>query len=174
MSNHEPVNQMAVDNFFGYVQQRRVLMAAGGTAAIAVGVVGAVLVGSGAGVGWLVGLAIVGAAIVLGSRAGAPLLREARMLVPGPSAKMELTTWPYRTIRSPVNNRVLVTIDIPGSVDRTPLAEFKPVWYTPGTANHPTRAAEVYGAIGKGRTVLAVAEDGSCYVGRIRRIRSTG
>lgn len=162
---------MAVESFFGYVQRRRVLMAAGGMAALVVGVIGAVVVGSGAGVVWLVGLAILGALIALGSRAGAPLLREARQLVLGPSAKMELTTWPYRTGRSPVNNRVLVTIDRPGSVDRTPLAEFKSIWSTPGTANRLTRSAEVYGDIERGRTVLAVVDDGSCYLGRIRQTR---
>ena len=84
---------------------------------------------------------------------------------------MELSTWPYRTVRSPYKNRVLVTVDVPGSEDRTPLAEFKPIWYTPGSVNAPTRPADVYGTISQGRTLFAVAEDGSCYLGRVRNTR---
>lgn len=165
------MNEAVVGNFFGYVRRRRVLMAAGGTAVLVIGVIGAVVVGSGAGVVWLAGLAVLGALFALGSRAGAPLLKDARKLVLGPSTQLELTTWPYRTARSAVNNRVLVTIDRPGSADRTPMAEFKSVWSTPGTADRPARAADVYGDIVKGRTVLAVVDDGSCYLGRIRQAR---
>ena len=139
------MRQTAVGAFFAYVERRRTLMAGGGGAAVVVGVVG--------------------------SRAGTALIKEAHTLALGPSVKMELSTWPIRTIRSPYNNRILVTVDVPGSKERTPLAECKPVWYTPGTANAPTRPGDLYGTISQGRTVLGVTEDGSCYLGRVRKNR---
>jgi hypothetical protein len=146
-------------------------MAGGGGAAVVVGVVGGILIGSGAGA-WCLGfLAFVGLMYIVGSRAGTALIKEAHTLALGPSVKMELSTWPIRTIRSPYNNRILVTVDVPGSKERTPLAECKPVWYTPGTANAPTRPGDLYGTISQGRTVLGVTEDGSCYLGRVRKNR---
>lgn len=167
------VSETPVTVFFAYIQRRRTVMAMSGGGGIVVGVLGAVLIGTGPGVAWLVVLAAVGLLLVLAARAGTSLRQDALTLVGGPFQKMDLTTWPYRTIRSPVRNRLLVTLDVPGSIDRTPLAELKPVWYTPGksAANASARSANVYGSLDKGRTVLAVADDGSCYLGRVSRTR---
>ena len=101
------------------------------------------------------------------------MVKDASTLATGRCQTMDLTTWPYRTVRSLGNNRVLVSLDVPGSVDRTPLAEFKAVWYTPGKAfsNAPTKSAEVYGTVAVGETVFAVGDDESCYLGRISRTR---
>lgn len=165
------VKQVATDRFFAYVKRRRALMAIGGLAAMGVGAAGIAVSpgGTGAGLGVLV---LFGLFLVLGAGAGASMLREGELLTSsGPAVQMDLMTWPYRTVRSPVKNRVLVTLDVPGSTERTPLAEFKPIWYTPGSVNEPTRSAEVFGTIERGRTLLAVAEDGSCYLGRVSRVR---
>ena len=145
-------------------------MAMGGLAAIAAGVTGIAITGSGSSSVWLGGLAVFGLLVALGAGAGASMLKDVNRVASGSSVKMELTTWPYRTVKSPVNNRVQVTLDIPGNVQRTPVAEFKAVWYTPGTADKPTRLADVFGTIDKGETVLAVVEDGSCYLGRISAV----
>lgn len=166
------MEQVATDRFFAYVKRRRDFMAVGGIAAVAVGVIGIVVLGGGAGAASLGVLVLLGLLLVGGAGAGASTLREGRQLLAGSPVRMDLSTWPYRTIRSPMVNRVLVTLDVPGSTNRTPLAEFKPVWYTPGSVNGPTRTADVFGRIERGQPVLAVAEDGSCYLGRVSRVRA--
>ena len=171
MSHSVCVDQVAADTFFAYVRRRRTMMAAGGLAAIVAGVIGIAIFQSSTGAVWLGALSLLGFLLVLGSRAGASMSKEGHLLLNGPPAKMDLTTWPYATTRSPVANRVRVTLDVPGSDERTPLAEFKAVWYTPGSANKRTRSADVYGSVDHGRTVLAIAEDGSCYLGRVSRVR---
>lgn len=167
MRHSGAVAQTAVEEFLTYVNRRRVLMVIGGVAAIGAGVAGLVTFGGGGSSVWFGGLALLGLLVALGATAGASMVNDVETIAAGPSAKMELTTWPYRTGRSPVNNRVRVTLDAPGSVQRTPVAEFKAVWYTPGTADRPTRLADVFGNLDIGQTVLAVAEDRSCYLGRV-------
>ena len=150
-----------------YVNRRRALMVIAGIAAIGAGVAGIVIFGGGGSSVWFGGLALLGLLVAFGATAGASMVKDVKTVAAGPSAKMELTTWPYRTAKSPVNNRVRVTLDVPGNVQRTPVAEFKAVWYTPGTADRPTRLADVFGTLDLGETVLAVADDGSCYLGRV-------
>lgn len=142
-----------------------------GVAATVAGVIAATTLG-GSAAGWLVAVVVLGLGLIVGSVVGARSLREARRLVVGPAQEMELRTWPYRSVRALGNNRVLVTLDRQGSVDRTPLAEFKASWFTPDSAEAPQRSALVYGSLARGATLLAVAADGSCYTGRVIRTRA--
>jgi hypothetical protein len=145
-------------------------MAAVGAVALAVGVIGTAESTGGAAV-WLAAVAVVGGLLVAGSRAGAGMLREARVLAAGTPRSLELMSWPYRTIRSPVNNRLLVTLDVPGSHERAPLAEFTAMWHSPEGAGTPARPASTYGSLSVGRTVFAIDDAGRCYLGRITRSR---
>lgn len=167
------VDRTAVLEFLGYVQRRSTLMGVGAVAAIAAGTVGLVVAGGGAVAGWLGGLVVVGVVFAWASNRGMRLLREARSL-PSTPQEMDLITWPYRGLRSPANNQVIVTLDAPGSKERTPLAEFKADWHSPGRLDIPTQTAQIFGTISRGQTVLALAEDGSCFLGRIRRTRAPG
>lgn len=169
MSNSGSVIPAAAQSFMTYVTHRRTLMVIGGGVAIAAGVVGIVVFGGGSSSVWFGGLAFLGLGLALGSRAGASMVKDMKSVTTGSPAKMELTTYADRTTgRALVNNRVRVTLDIPGNVQRLPAAEFRAVWYTPGTAERPTRLADVFGTLDDGQTVLAVAEDGSCYLGRVK------
>lgn len=110
-SNSGSVTQASVENFLTYANRRRVLMAIGGVVAIAAGVTGIAITGGGSSSVWLGGLAVFGLIVTLGAGAGASMLKDVKRVAGGSSVKMELTTWPYRTVKSPLNNRVQVTLD---------------------------------------------------------------
>lgn len=160
----------ALNAFFQYAQRRSLVMVSTGLVAVSAGVAVAMVAGGGATTLTTV-LLIVGVGLIVGSVTGLRCLREARGVVTGSAQLMELRSWPYRSIRAPANNRVLVTLDHPGSINRTPLAEFKARWFTPGAGESAERASRVYGSLSRGHTVLAVADDGSCFAGRVTRIR---
>lgn len=157
--------------FFRFARRRTLVMMSTGVAVTIAGLVAATTVEGGA-AAWSAVVVVVGLVVIVGSSAGVLSLREARRLLHGPSQQMDLRSWPYRSIRSPRNNRVLVTLDLPGSSNRTPLAEFTSSWFTPGAAEAPGRLAQVFGSLSKGRVVLAVADDGSCFIGRVVRTRA--
>ncbi len=166
-----PATPEAVRNFVAYVYRRTVQMAAGGLAAAVAGIAGVAAVRGGTSVAFAA-LVVVGAAVLAASLAGLRTLRAARALVGTPAQVMDLRTWPYRSMRATRDNRVLVTLDRPGSINRTPLAEFRASWFTPGSAESPRRSAEVFGALVRGATVFAVADDGTCFIGRVTRTRT--
>lgn len=121
------------------------------------------------------GLAAGGLLLLASAAVQYRLLRDARHLLDAVPQTMQLFTWPYRSIRSPVDNRVLVTLDLPGSVERTPLAEFTALGSRSGrTAGRsqdesPGWPAQVFGELRRGQAVLVIADDGSCFMGRISR-----
>jgi len=148
-------------------------MLLGGVAATVIGVLGAVFVGEGSSLVWLALLAFLGIMFAAGSRVGSSVLSQAKALVAEPGVQMELSVWPYRAGRSlHRTNRVLVTLDEPGSTERSPLGELKPLWSTPA-ASTATRLADVYGSMSEGQVVLVAALDGSCYLGRLHKLRET-
>jgi hypothetical protein len=167
------VDRTTAQEFLTYVERRSALMGVGGVAAIAAGTAGCVAVSGGAAAIWFGALGVIGLVLIWAWQRGTRLSREARSLSNTPQ-QMELITWPYRGVRSLVNNEVIVTLDTPGSKERTPLAEFKADWHSPGRLDIPSQTAQVFGTISRGQTVLALAEDGSCFLGRIRVTRAAG
>jgi hypothetical protein len=146
-------------------------MAVGGVLATVAGSLGASIAGGTAAV-WLTPVVLVGLALVVASAMSRRLVSRGRRALAQPSQELELRTWPYRSIRAPVRNRLLVTFDRPGSTDRTPVAEVTASWATPGAASSPAQSARVFGALHQGAVLLAVARDGSCFLGRVVRSRS--
>lgn len=159
--------------FLAHVKRRSVQMGVGGAGAIVAGIGGLAAAGGGPAAVWLGALAVIGLVLLWASQRAMRLLREARSL-PSTSHQMDLITWPYRGVRSLVKNQVIVTLDVPGSKERTPLAEFKADWHSPGRLDVPSQPAQVFGTLNRGQTVLAVADDGSCFLGRVRMTRTTG
>jgi hypothetical protein len=166
------VERTAIQEFLAYVERRCKQMGVAGIAAVAAGLAGFVAVGGGAAAVWLAVLVVVGGLLIWGWHRGMSLLGEARSLPDAPK-RLDLVTWPYRGVRSPINNQVLVSLDTPGSAERAPLADFKADWHSQGRLDIPSQPAQVFGTISRGQTVLALADDGSCFLGRVRTTRAS-
>lgn len=161
----------AVTSFLSYVRRRQRLMLSGGCGTAAVGVVVIVARHSSANLNiWMGALVLVGALLVLGTIPGRRLLRDIAPALSSSSRTMELQTWGYRTVRAPVVNRVLATLDDVGSTNRVPKFEVNATWFTPGIATAPHGDAIVYGGRVKGEALLAVGAQGAI-LGRIRKVR---
>jgi len=163
-----------VEDFLAYVRRRQSLMGRIGVAIIVVGIVAITAAHGVADLDIFMGaVVIVGVCLVVAAGAGRRLLREATAALAGPSRSLELQTYPYRAgWRSIGNDRVLATLDEPGSGARTPLVEFKATWFTPGIGEAPRGEARVFGGTRQGQAVLAVSDRGGV-MGRVRRIHAT-
>lgn len=171
MRQNRAISSEPVVLFLAYVRRRQRLMLLGGTLFFAVGVV-VMLVGPGGATLdiYMGAVTLFGFVLALGTVPGRRLVRDIGPALSGPPRTMEVQTWGYRSIRSPYTNRVLATLDEPGSTDRVPKLEVKATWFTPGITRHPAGDAAVYGVEVRGGPILAVAPGGSI-LGRIRKVR---
>lgn len=167
------MNRAAIADFLGYVSRRAAAMTIGGAALAVAGVTGLTLAGGGSTAVWLGGAVVLGLVLMWAAQRGQRMVREARSLSQA-AQRLQLVTWVSRGPRSLTANQVMVTLDVPGSTQRTPLAELKADWHSPGRLDVPSQPAAVFGTLSRGRTVLAVTDDGSCFLGRVRMVRADG
>jgi hypothetical protein len=67
---------------------------------------------------------------------------------------------------------VLATVDEIGSTERTPLAEVRCYWFTPGIAERSSSPADLWGELRVGTTILAAGDQGGV-IGKVRRMRAS-
>lgn len=157
------------EDFFRYVRRRRQRLAAAGVVTLLPGLVGLQLASRSLAV-WFAALVLLGVYLLGAASAGLGMLRQARDLLTTQPRTMQLSTAALPTSRWSLPTRQpRVSLDRPGGGHGSPLAEFRAVWFTPGSPDSPLRSARVYGALDHRQPVLAVTADGSCYLGRISR-----
>jgi hypothetical protein len=141
-------------------------------------VIAGALVGIGLIVAWAIAAVIVLGVILVavGVMVAVSALMGRRMLQRGQDlallSRRALQMWTY-----PVSGRggwtvaVLATFDEVDSTNRTPWAEVRTAWFTPGIAEKPTAVAEVYSTFEPGGYLLAVQENGGI-VGKLKIVRA--